>query len=317
MIDRPAKVSVIIPVYNVEKYLSACLNGCISQTLYDIELICVNDGSTDHSLEILEEFAKKDCRIQIINKPNGGLSSARNAGLKQARGEIVMFLDSDDYLEERACERVWCETLEAPTDIVIFGTNVFPQNPKPVNWLNDVLNVRTHRYTEFSAPVLFEENSAKPFVWRQAFRKELLDKHKLVFDERIEFGEDMVFQLEVFPHAKDFAFIEDRLYNYRWYRVGSLMSGVKDDLDQKVGKHFALVEAISEYWKQQGWFDRYGTAYVEWLLEFLAADIRRDEIKQRKAHVASLNQIIEQYELKKYLVEVKPRLLPLVKMLKS
>lgn len=315
MIARPVKVSVIIPVYNVEKYLSTCLNSCLNQTLYDIELICVNDGSTDRSMEILEEYAKRDCRIRIINKLNGGLSSARNAGLKRACGETVMFLDSDDYLEERACERVWCEMLEAPTDVVIFGTNVFPQNPKPTNWLNHVLRVRNHRYSEFSAPVLFEEKCAKPFVWRQAFRKEILDKHELLFDERVKFGEDMVFQLETFPHAKNFAFIEDRLYNYRWYREGSLMRSMSDDLDDKIDKHFGFVRIISEYWKTQGWFELYGKEYLEWLLEFLAADIRREEVKKKDEYISRLKEIIDDYDLVQYMNCVKTRLQPLAKTL--
>lgn len=317
MSECPVKISVIIPVYNVEKYLSACLNSCVNQTLYDVEFLCVNDGSTDRSLEILEEYAKRDNRIQIVNKPNGGLSSARNAGLKQACGQYVMFLDSDDYLEEKACERVWRETLEAPTDIIVFGAHVFPENPEPTHWLKNVLRVGSRRYSGFSASVLFEENSAKPFVWRQAFRKALLDKYGLEFDERVKYGEDMVFQLEVFPHAQDFSFIEDRLYDYRWFREGSLMRSVSDDLDQKIKKHFFFVEIISNYWKKQGWFEKYGTAYLEWLLEFLAADIRRVGPENQEEHINSLNSIIDAYDLRQYMSKIKPRLRPLARMLKS
>lgn len=316
MISRPVKISVIIPVYNVERYLSACLNSCVNQTLYDVEFICVNDGSTDNSLEILKEYAQRDCRIQIVSKANGGLSSARNAGLKQARGEYIMFLDSDDYLEDIACERVWNETLEAPTDIVIFGTNIFPQNPEPNDWLKAVLQVRTHRYHAFSEQVLFGENSAKPFVWRQAFRKAILDQHGLVFEEKVRFGEDVVFQLEAFPNAKDFSFIADRLYNYRWFREGSLMHSVSDDLDKKIEKHLSFVKIISEYWKRQGWFEEYGTAYLEWLLEFIAVDIRDPEIRHREEHIACLNRIIEEYGLNKYAGKIKFRLRPLARMLK-
>jgi glycosyltransferase involved in cell wall biosynthesis len=93
------KVSIVIPVYNVEKYLRQCLDSVVNQTLKDIEIICVNDGSTDNSLQILEEYANKDDRIKIINKDNGGLSSARNAGLEIATGVYIGFVDSDDYIE--------------------------------------------------------------------------------------------------------------------------------------------------------------------------------------------------------------------------
>ena len=98
------QVSVIIPVYNVEKYLRQCLDSVINQTLEDIEIICVNDGSTDKSREILNEYAYKDSRIVVIHKENGGLASARNEGLKHVTGKYCHFLDSDDYIEKKLYE---------------------------------------------------------------------------------------------------------------------------------------------------------------------------------------------------------------------
>ncbi len=93
------KVSIIIPVYNVEKYLQRCLDSVVNQTLKDIEIICVNDGSTDNSAIILEEFSKKDERIKIVNQKNGGLSRARNTGLEHSNGDYIGFLDSDDWID--------------------------------------------------------------------------------------------------------------------------------------------------------------------------------------------------------------------------
>lgn len=93
------KVSIIVPVYNVEKYLAKCLDSLVNQTLKDIEIICINDGSTDNSLEILNTYAQKDSRITIIDKKNEGVSAARNTGLNISKGEYIMFVDSDDYLE--------------------------------------------------------------------------------------------------------------------------------------------------------------------------------------------------------------------------
>ena len=94
------KISVIVPIYNVEKYLAKCLDTILAQTFSDIEIICVNDGSTDNSRKILSEYAKKDSRIKIVDKKNGGLSSARNAGMKVAQGEFISFIDSDDWIDE-------------------------------------------------------------------------------------------------------------------------------------------------------------------------------------------------------------------------
>lgn len=297
----PVKVSIIVPVYNVERYLSSCLNSCINQTLYDIEIICVNDGSTDHSLDILREFAKQDYRVKIVDKPNGGLSSARNAGIKNSCGEIIMFLDSDDYLAPNACERIWKETLEAPTDIVIFGTSIFPDMPHASNWHYHVLNVRTHRRWEFTPSVLFEEPNAKPFVWRQAFNRKFFDKYGLEFDERVKYGEDMVFQMEAFPYGKTFSFISDKLYYYRWYREGSLMQSYRTDLDEKIRQHLGFCGYITQYWQEKGWLDLYGKEYVQWLLEFLVSDIRNAEVQYAGEHLTNLNKLLKDYSLEPYL----------------
>ena len=304
MKELPVKVSVIVPVYNVEKYLSACLNSCVNQTLNDIEVICVNDGSTDGSLHILEEFAAVDHRIRIISKPNGGLASARNAGLREASGETIMFLDSDDFLSPRACERVWCETLEAPTDIIIFGTAIIPDMPRASNWYYDVLNVHTHRYTKFSPKVLFGEPGAKPFVWRQAFSRKLLVENELEFDEYIKYGEDIVFQMKVFPHGTNFSFIEDKLYYYRWYREGSLMQSFRFDLDKKISQHLKLADWISVYWQEQEWLKKYGVEYTQWLLEFIVPDVRSKEVKHASEHLSQLKSLLTKYSLEKYLNSV-------------
>lgn len=316
MSGLPVKVSVIIPVYNVEKCLSACLSSCVNQTLYDVEFICVNDGSTDNSLAILEAFAKADSRIKIVNKPNGGLSSARNAGIREANGEIIMFLDSDDYLAHNACERVWLETLEGPTDVVIFGTHIFPEKPRAEDWYYNVLNVWTHRRWEFTPDVLFHEPGAKPFVWRQAYNRKFFTEYGLSFDETVKYGEDIVFQMQAFPHGTDFSFISDQLYNYRWCREGSLMASVRDDMDEKISKHLGFVETICKYWNKQGWLELYGKEYTQWLLEFLVYDIRSKEVTKAAEHLQKLNQLLLEYDLAKHLNKMPSKMNLLVKTVK-
>lgn len=297
MIGRRSKVSIIVPVYNVEKYLSSCLLSCINQTLYDIEIVCVNDGSTDNSLKILRQFAAVDHRIVIVDKPNGGLSSARNAGIKHATGEYIMFLDSDDFLSYTACERVWKETNEGPADIVIFGTAIFPDKPKAGPWYYNVLNIWTHRYDSFTPKVLFREPGAKPFVWRQAFKRSLFDEAHLLFDENVRYGEDVVFQMEAFPHAKSFAFISDQLYHYRWHREGSLMSSYRTDQDERIRQHIALVDTIAAYWQKQGWLETYNKDFCAWILEFLMVDVYNRNTKYPDEHIASVSKLINKYGL--------------------
>lgn len=116
-----AKVSIIIPIYNTEKYLSACLESVVTQTLTDIEIICVNDGSTDGSLQIVREFASTDARIKIVQKENGGAASARKAGIQVASGEYVGYVDSDDYIDADMYERLYKTAIEYQVDLVISG----------------------------------------------------------------------------------------------------------------------------------------------------------------------------------------------------
>ena len=114
-------ISIIIPVYNVEKYLSDCLDSVVNQTYKDLEIICVNDGSTDNSLDILNEYCSKDDRIFVVNKENGGLSSARNAGLAVAKGDFIMFLDSDDWIDNNTCEVALKQMMESNSDVAIWS----------------------------------------------------------------------------------------------------------------------------------------------------------------------------------------------------
>ena len=127
------KISVIIPCYNVEKYLRECLDSVVNQTLKDIEIICVNDGSTDGTQKILEEYAQKDDRILLINKPNGGLSLARNTGMEKMRGEYVAFLDSDDWVDLDFYEKLYNAAKQNGADSAIGCTVYFLDEKNIVN----------------------------------------------------------------------------------------------------------------------------------------------------------------------------------------
>lgn len=294
------KISIIVPVYNVAEYLPRCLESCIRQTLHDIEIICVDDGSTDNSLEILRHYARMDNRILVIHQENKGLPGARNTGLAAAHGDFIMFLDSDDYYAPNACERVWVETKEAPTDIVIFGTEVVPAYPQPEEWYAWTLHTRTQRFWNFSPEVLFENPSAKPFVWRQAFSAELLKNTGIVFDESLRYGEDVIFQMKIFPQATHFAFISDRLYNYRWSRPDSLMNSQVSTLDAKLTKHISVVEATTAYWAEQNWFQKYGGEYLTWVLQYIVPDILSQEGESLHQHGRRLYKVIQKYGLEQY-----------------
>lgn len=304
-----SKVAVIVPVYNVEKYLPRCIESCIQQTLYDIEIICVNDGSTDRSREILEDYEKLDNRVKVIDKRNGGLSSARNVGVLNANSTWIMFLDSDDYFENNACERVWVESQEDKTDIIVFGTNIFPVYPEIPNWYKSVLYTKNKRYYDFEPKVLFSTAGSKPFVWRQAFSRALLNETKVLFNENARYGEDLLFQFEIFPFAKKFSFISDRLYNYHLARKDSLMDIANSDMDYKIQEHLKMVEIITSYWQTHGLIGKYGINYLSWLLDFMVPDLYRFKLNNRNKYADDLRNIIKKYNLDIYKKELKKDLM--------
>ncbi|MCM1103727.1 MAG: glycosyltransferase [Clostridium sp.] len=199
---KMAKVSVLIPVYNVENYIEQCLESVIAQTLKDIEIICVNDGSTDFSLDILKKYAVKDSRIKIINKENGGLPSARNAGLDAATGEYISFVDSDDYVQSNMMSVLYKNAKKTKAEIVICGANVFPETPRADSWFYQALSPERKFYEVCSDELLFENRASRPFIWRIFVKRDLIERNHFRLDENIHIGEDNAFQFRIYPFAR-------------------------------------------------------------------------------------------------------------------
>ncbi len=261
------EISLVVPIYNVEKYLPQCLDSLRAQSLRDIEIICVVDGATDRSGIIADMFASVDDRIVVIHKTNGGVSSARNAGIRAARGRIICFVDPDDMLLPKACEVISRTFAENDADIVTFGAYPWPNfhdNP----WLHNVLSPRKGNYKDFSIDLLLKEK-ASPFVWNMAIRKDFLESVDICFDETILFGEDQVFNFAIFPRAKRFSFIDDKLYLYRIDRIGSLMDSRYCNLRFKYEEHVAVADSITADWSKQGYLELYGKDLLLWSIDFL------------------------------------------------
>lgn len=239
-------VSILIPVYNVEDYLEKCLDSVISQTLNNIEIICVDDGSTDGSARILKKYKKKDKRIKIITKENGGLPSARNAGLEVARGKYIGFVDSDDFIEPNMYETMVNNARLHDSDVVICGANIFPETPRADQWLYDTLSPWSRHYEKFDSDILFKMIDTTPFLWRTIVSKRLIDKQNFRLDEEVILGEDKAFQCKIYPYAKGITVISDKLYNYYWGRPGSLMAKTAyTNITAKVHKHVKLLQSIA------------------------------------------------------------------------
>lgn len=261
------RVSVIVPVYNVEAYVASCLESVRRQTLSDIEIVCVNDGSTDRSLSILKLCQQVDSRIVIVDKENGGLSSARNAGIDAATGEYVCFLDSDDLLERNACERIARAFDETGADVVTYGASAYPLYLSN-EYLERVLRPRDVVYEGFDLAILKEEASW-PFAWRTACRREFLDERSIRFDEAVRFGEDAVFHFALYPQSRVTAFVSDSLLKYRVSRPDSLM-GVRDgDRWRMAHDHVHIADHIFKAWTEQEILDEYRDFALDWVTEFV------------------------------------------------
>jgi len=185
-------ISVIVPIYNVEKYLYKCLDSIVTQTLQNIEIICVNDGSTDSSLEILNQFAQKDNRIKIIDKPNGGLVSARKAGVNKAIGNYVGFVDSDDWIEKDFYEKMLNAQAQTGADVV--ASDCFLDFGENSSVVKNKFDADVYKKDDFISNFLctdtFFEYSLQPHIWSKLYRRELLVKIQNMVDERIMIGED-------------------------------------------------------------------------------------------------------------------------------
>lgn len=204
------KVSVIIPVYNVEKYLEQCLQSVADQTLEDIEVICVDDGSTDHSFEIVKKFAETDSRFIAVQQANGGAGAARNNGLRRARGKYLSFLDSDDFFDEKMLEEAYNCAEKHSADFVVFQSDQFYEDKneyKNVNWTLRYAEVPP--YQPFSRRAM-TDNIFKVFVgwaWDKLYNRQFVLDHNLWFQEQ-RTSNDMLFVFSAVAIAKRIAYVE-------------------------------------------------------------------------------------------------------------
>ena len=203
------KISIIVPVYNVEKYLSECLESLINQIYKNIEIILINDGSTDSSLKICQKYKKKDNRIKLINKKNEGVSKARNIGVKEATGKYILFVDSDDYLSSNAVETLSKHKL---TDtLLIYGYNRIYKN-KIIEKCDKELVLDSQLQMKRN---IFLNDNIGGFIANKMFEKNVLIENNILFDENLSYCEDLVFVCEYIKYCKKFIYINIPLYNYR------------------------------------------------------------------------------------------------------
>lgn len=262
------KVSVIIPVYNVEKYLHQCLESVARQTLADIEVICVDDGSTDNSFKIVQEFAAKDSRFIAVSQANGGAGAARNNGLRRARGKYLSFLDSDDFFDEHMLEEAYSCAEEHKADFVVFQSDQYNEDTndfKDVAW--------TLRYAEIPPYQPFSrremtDNIFKVFVgwaWDKLYNREFVLNNNLWFQEQ-RTSNDMLFVFSAVAVAKRIACVEKGkiLAHQRRNNKDSLSNTREKSWDC----FYKALIALRERLKAEGIYDEVEKDYINYALHF-------------------------------------------------
>lgn len=270
------KVSVVIPVYNVESYIRECLDSIVHQTLTDIEIICVNDGSSDHSLDILLEYASKDERIRVWNQKNSGPSAARNAGINTALGKYIYFMDSDDILEKNTLEELYYLSEEKKLDILFFSGSAFYEDStlkeKHLD-LNDQY-IRKGDYPKIlpGKDMLCELKKNKDYCVSpclQFLRREYLQQKDISFKEGIV-HEDNLFMFSMIKAERTFCV--NTSYFLRRVRSSSIMTQ-KETISNLIGYYTCLMGQIDIAQKES--FTEEQNKYVLQVLETTAWQVRR------------------------------------------
>ena len=246
------KVSVILPVYNVGKYLRQSLDSLINQTLKDIEIICVNDGSTDDSYDILEEYKQKDSRIKVIHKENKGTGAARNDGLRLAMGECIGFVDPDDWVKPNMFEKLYSLIKEKNLDIAMCMPDGFDeknQENKPFPYFID------SNFENIPVNKIFNWRNLSPFkypmcVWNKLYTRKLLEQNNIEFAEGLDFEDHKVI-FGALLTAEKILFIKDKLYVYRFNREGSVLT----DNNRRLIDHIEIFNIVENIMKKTNTFD--------------------------------------------------------------
>lgn len=234
------KVSVIVPIYNVEKYLEKCINSLLSQTLEDIQIILVNDGSKDNSGNIAREYEKNNKnRIIYVEKENGGLSDARNYGLKYATGDFIAFLDSDDYIEKNAYEEMYNKAIEENADYV--ECDFIWEFP------NKIRVDKQYPYKNKKEMLSF----VRVVAWNKLIKRQLITDNNLEFPKGLRY-EDVEFTYKLIPFVNKFAYVNKPFIHYV-QREGS----IANVQNERTAEIFTVLDNVIEFYKKNNIYEKY------------------------------------------------------------
>lgn len=300
---KEIKVSVIIPVYNVEKYIRQCLESIINQTLKDIEIIIVNDGTRDNSMKIVEEYIL-DERIRVINKENGGLSSARNTGILAAQGKYICFIDSDDFIEKSMLEELYNIIEEKNFDVVDSDIFLYDNKTHEIKERKNKEYLKIHK-----GLILWEKYNVE--VVNKIYKKSFLLGNNVFFEEGI-IHEDELFSIKILLSTNKIEHINKSFYYYRINRSGSIMTDI--NIEKKLYSLKVIINKLKELQKRIITYDSFSFLMLKLLeirylvgINFITKeDIEKNKVRELEKEIESnwkrLSEI-EKMMLKKFLRE--------------
>lgn len=290
------KVSIIVPVYNVEKYIERCLDSLVNQTLKDIEIIIVNDGSTDGSKEKIQEYINKYKNIVYLEKENGGLSSARNYGIPYAKGEYIGFVDSDDYVELTMYEKMYNKAIEEKSDMV--ECNFIWEYPNKKR--EDIGKI----YSDKKEAIV----EARVVAWNKIIKKDIIEKTKITFPEGLRY-EDIEFFYKIVPYLNKISFVKETLVHY--VQRGSSIANTQNE---RTGEIFKIWENVLNYYIENNIFNEYRSELeYSYTRILLCSSLKRiTKVKDKKVRKAlikltwqNLNKKFPHWKQNKYLNSTK------------
>ena len=295
------KVSIIIPVYNVENYLSECLDSIINQTYKELEIICINDGSTDNSLHILQEYAKRDKRIKIINQNNKGLSAARNTGLKYCSSEYIFFLDSDDKISLNTIELMYNAIINNKVDVVSINVQCFADEGITEGIFNSK-QLWFKRYEILKGKNLIPTDIRKvicPCVWNKLYKTSIIIYNELAFPEGT-IREDEAWFWSYMTYCKEIFCLDEKMYFYR-QRKNSIMYS---ELQNKIYDILKIDILNVKMMKKRGILEKYKDIMLGLFimhLKQIKGRIAQENLKTLNQYVARYLEYVSSSELQEFI----------------
>lgn len=279
------KISVIVPVYKVEKYLSRCIDSILAQTFKDFELILIDDGSPDGSGKICDEYAESDSRIIVIHQENSGVSAARNAGLKIAQGEYITFIDSDDWVDSDYLSFLYQLAVDNNADIAcctLLGIDENEDNFEIIKLTDNFNEEKNISLSNGNFEIGKWYSFAAPFC--KLIKKVIIDDNKLQFDKSLTIGEDLVFYLQLMHFAKHVIASAKPKYHYFQRNDSAMHSMSFDNMYSDIRAWYIVCKMLSSKWSC---FSAFTGAYI-WKLNNFINFISKNDIKLTKEKIILL-----------------------------